>query len=144
MNFDDFKNESYIEHYGIIRRSGRYPYGSGEHPFQSAEDFMSYVKDAKEEGLSETEIARALNLSTNAFRDQRTAARNEIRANQRAMGLKLTSMGYSLTGAANRMGVSESTLRGILSDVSKAREEVNKRVLDEMDRMLRGIFHRCG
>lgn len=141
MNFDDFKNESYIEHYGIIRRSGRYPYGSGEHPFQSAEDFMSYVKDAKEEGLSETEIARALNLSTNAFRDQRTAARNEIRANQRAMGLKLTSMGYSLTGAANRMGISESTLRGILSDVSKAREEVNKRVLDEMDRMLKeGYF----
>lgn len=130
-------NESYLMHYGIERRSGRYPYGSGEHPFQSAEEFMSYVKEAKEEGLSETEIARALNLSTNAFRDQRTAARNEIRENWRAMGLKLTAMGYSLNGAANRMGIPASTLSGVLSDTNRVREEVNNKVKSEMESMLK-------
>ena len=134
---NEFYNESFLMHYGIKRRSGRYPWGSGEHPFQSAEEFMDYVKNAKEEGLSETEIARALNLSTNAFRDQRTAARNEIRENWRTMGIKLTSMGYSLNGAANRMGVSPSTLSGILSDRNNVREEVNNKVKSEMENMLK-------
>ena len=134
---NEFYNESFLMHIGIKRRSGRYPWGSGEHPFQSAEEFMDYVKNAKEEGLSETEIARALNLSTNAFRDQRTAARNEIRENWRTMGIKLTSMGYSLNGAANRMGISPSTLSGILSDTNNVREEVNNRVKSEIESMLK-------
>ena len=40
---NEFYNESFIMHIGIKRRSGRYPSGSGEHPFQSAEEFMDYV-----------------------------------------------------------------------------------------------------
>ena len=27
-------DEEYLEHYGTPRRSGRYPYGSGEDPYQ--------------------------------------------------------------------------------------------------------------
>ena len=27
-------NDNYLEHYGIPRRSGRYPWGSGSRPFQ--------------------------------------------------------------------------------------------------------------
>lgn len=132
----ELKNNSYLAHYGMPRRSGRYPWGSGEHPFQSAEEFMGYVRSAKEEGLSESQIARDLGLSTNAFRDQRTAARNEIRASQRAMALKLTSQGYSTNGAANRMGIPESTVRSLLSDSAKNREEVNNAISEEFDRMI--------
>ena len=29
-------NDNYLEHYGIPRRSGRYPWGSGSRPFQGA------------------------------------------------------------------------------------------------------------
>ena len=44
---DLFANEEYtigdLMHYGIKRRSGRYPWGSGEDPFQHSPDFYSRV-----------------------------------------------------------------------------------------------------
>ena len=104
---EELYNESFLSDYCVPRRSGRYPWGSGERPFQSAEDFMDFVKESKEAGMSESEIAHTLGLSTNVFRDQRTAAKNEIIANRRAQLIKLTSMGYSVKGACNRMGISE-------------------------------------
>ena len=35
--------EEYLEHYGMPRRSGRYPYGSGENPFQHGRDFLGRI-----------------------------------------------------------------------------------------------------
>lgn len=133
---EELYNESYLAHYGMPRRSGRYPWGSGEHPFQSAEEFMKFVKDCKEEGMSESEIAHAIGLSTNVFRDQRTAAKNEITANRRAQLLKLTEMGYSVNGACNRIGISEHQGRSLLSDVAKSREDTSKLISDEFKRLI--------
>ena len=39
--FDVTKNDIYLKHYGMPRRSGRYPYGSGEDPYQHTQDFLS-------------------------------------------------------------------------------------------------------
>ena len=133
---EELYNETYLAHYGMPRRSGRYPWGSGEHPFQSAEDFMDFVKESKEAGMSESEIAHALGLSTNVFRDQRTAAKNEIIANRRAQLIKLTSMGYSVNGACNRMGISEHQGRSLLSDATKSREETSKAIFTEFKRLI--------
>lgn len=53
MKYDDMTNvaEDVLIHYGIKRRSGRYPWGSGEHPYQSDPSFRkSYgerVRDVK-------------------------------------------------------------------------------------------------
>lgn len=33
-DFRDFRNSTELYHYGIPRRSGRYPYGSGKRPYQ--------------------------------------------------------------------------------------------------------------
>lgn len=136
-----FDDDLHLEHYGMPRRSGRYPWGSGEHPFQSAEEFMGYIKAAKEEGFSESQIARDLGLSTSVFKQQRTAARNEIRASQRAMALKLTSQGYSVNGAASRMGLPAQSVRNLLSDSSKSREELNQSISDEFDRMIKAGYY---
>lgn len=133
---EELHNETYLAHYGMPRRSGRYPWGSGEHPFQSAEDFMNFVKESKEDGMSESEIAHTLGLSTNVFRDQRTAAKNEIIANRRAQLIKLTSMGYSVNGACNRMGISEHQGRSLLSDATKSREETSKAIFTEFKRLI--------
>ena len=35
---------SELKHYGIPRRSGRYPWGSGENPYQSLSGFLSSVQ----------------------------------------------------------------------------------------------------
>lgn len=37
-------NENYLAHYGIKRRSGRYPYGSGERPYQGISKAKSMAK----------------------------------------------------------------------------------------------------
>jgi hypothetical protein len=49
-----------LQHYGMPKRSGRYPWGSGDIPFQRSGDFLSRVSELKKQGLKETEIATAL------------------------------------------------------------------------------------
>ena len=36
-------DEEYLAHYGMPRRSGRYPWGSGKEPFQSSRDFIGHL-----------------------------------------------------------------------------------------------------
>ena len=40
-----------ISHYGVARRSGRYPWGSGENPEQRGRSFLSQVEELKKKGL---------------------------------------------------------------------------------------------
>lgn len=43
-----------LEHYGMPRRSGRYPWGSGENPYQHGNDFLGRVAELKKNGWTET------------------------------------------------------------------------------------------
>lgn len=36
-----------LMHYGMPRRSGRYPWGSGDNPYQHSGDFLSRVEELK-------------------------------------------------------------------------------------------------
>ena len=36
--------EEMLMHYGMPRRSGRYPWGSGDNPYQRSGDFLSRVR----------------------------------------------------------------------------------------------------
>ena len=51
------ETEDELYHYGILRKSGRYPWGSGATPYQRGMSFYSAVEHLKEQGLSETAIA---------------------------------------------------------------------------------------
>ena len=46
--------EDILMHYGIKRRSGRYPWGSGENPYQHSGEFLSRVEDLKSQGMTDT------------------------------------------------------------------------------------------
>ena len=41
-------------HYGMPRRSGRYPWGSGEDPYQHEKDFLGRIEELKKSGWTET------------------------------------------------------------------------------------------
>jgi hypothetical protein len=43
-----------LAHYGTKFHSGRYPYGSGEDPYQHGGDFLSRVEQLKKQGWKET------------------------------------------------------------------------------------------
>lgn len=53
-----------LMHYGMPKRSGRYPYGSGENPYQHSGDFLSRIDELKKKGWSEKEIADDFGLTT--------------------------------------------------------------------------------
>lgn len=43
--------EEILMHYGMPRRSGRYPWGSGENPYQHSGDFLSRIDELKSQGM---------------------------------------------------------------------------------------------
>ena len=49
---EDLDADDEIEHYGTPRHSGRYPWGSGDDPYQAAKSFVGYVSDLEKSGLS--------------------------------------------------------------------------------------------
>lgn len=122
--------EDILMHYGVKYRSGRYPYGSGEDPYQHDTNFLNRVKELKKEGLSEVDIAKALGFeSTTELRTETTRATHERRrilvdgAKSLAEdGLGATEIGIKL---AERHGmakpISESTVRSYLNEKSEAR-----------------------
>ena len=63
--------EEILMHYGMPRRSGRYPWGSGDNPYQHSGDFLSRVDELKSLGMSDTEIAKAMGLTTTQYRTQK-------------------------------------------------------------------------
>lgn len=100
-----------LMHYGTPRHSGRYPWGSGDNPYQHSGDFLSRVSELKKQGLSEKEIAEFMGMNTNQLRIQKTLARNEIRALNVDKAKSLRADGLNDSEIARQLGVNESTVR---------------------------------
>lgn len=66
-----------LMHYGVKRRSGRYPWGSGENPYQHGGDFLARVEELEAMGKSQKEIADELKMSTTDLRMQVRVAKHE-------------------------------------------------------------------
>lgn len=114
--------ESVLIHYGMPRRSGRYPWGSGDNPYQHSGDFLSRIAELKSQGLSETEIAKSLNLSSTEYRAYKAIAKNERRALDVATAKGLREKSYSLNEIAEKMGyTNDSSVRSLLNEGSEAR-----------------------
>lgn len=119
MKSDDIVvEESYLEHYGTPRHSGRYPWGSGKNP-QRSRTWLSNYNDLKKKGLSDSEIAKALGFDkkggVSEMRSKRAAVmemENESRYNYIN---KLKEKGMSTSAIARRLGTNESTVRGIIN-----------------------------
>lgn len=114
--------EDILMHYGMPRRSGRYPWGSGDNPYQHSGDFLSRVQELKSQGLKETEIAKAIGLTTTQLRTQVSLAKDERRALQVATAKGLREKGYSLNEIAEKMGfANDSSVRSLLNENSEVR-----------------------
>ena len=113
--------EDELMHYGVKRRSGRYPYGSGENPYQHSGDFISRVKELKDQGLKEKEIVKALGFdSTTDYRYAYSIAKNEQRALKVDRAKSLREDGLNTSEIAREMGVNESTVRSWFNQKAEA------------------------
>lgn len=114
--------EDVLIHYGVKRRSGRYPWGSGDNPYQHSGDFIARVKELKSQGLSEKELVKALGFdSTTDYRYAYSIAKNEQRALKVDRAKSMKSDGASTSEIAREMGVNESTVRSWLNQKSETR-----------------------
>lgn len=112
-----------LSHIGIIRRSGRYPWGSGENPYQRSVSFQGIIADLKKKGLSETEIAKSFGLTTTQLRATKSMAANERRSEEIARCLKLKEKGLSNVAIGKKLGLPESTVRNYLKPNADARKD---------------------
>ncbi len=110
------EEEDYLEHIGILRKSGRYPWGSGANPLQRSKSFLDRLEALRSEGLSDTQIAEAWEMSTTELRQVNTIALNEQKAADIAMAQRLAEKGLSNRAIGERMGGrNESSVRSLLA-----------------------------
>lgn len=119
--------EDMLMHYGIPRRSGRYPWGSGEDPYQHGRDFLGRVEELRKQGFTytdedgkkwtgDTAIAKSMGLSTTDFRTEIGLAKSERRMLDVARAKSLRDDGLNVSEIGRKMGKNESSVRELLKD----------------------------
>ena len=74
MAYDDKPSLDELMHYGMPRRSGRYPWGSGKDPHQHCTDFLSRIQYMSENGVSDEDIAKSMGLTKQQFETEKSFA----------------------------------------------------------------------
>ena len=112
-------HEEHLAHYGILRKSGRYPWGSGGTEEQRSRDFLGYVENLRKDGMSETEIAQGVGLTTTELRASKAIATQINRQSTIKQIEGYKDRGWSNTAIATRMGINESSVRHYLAPGEK-------------------------
>lgn len=114
--------EDILMHYGMPRRSGRYPWGSGDEPYQRNKDFIGRVQELRKSGMTENEIALAVGCkNTSDLRVRYSIATNERRSYDVAKAKSMVGDGYTHAEIAKAAGENESTIRSWLNADSEMR-----------------------
>lgn len=125
--------EDILMHYGVKRRSGRFPWGSGKEPYQHSGDFLSRVETLQKQGYGEKDIAEMIGLSTTDLRMQMRVAKHERRALEADRARSLREDGLSLNEIAEKMGyANDSSVRSLLNEntaINKNRANVTADIL---------------
>lgn len=124
--------DEYLAHYGILRRSGRYPWGSGEDQLAIYTGFLATIEQHKKDGLSQVEIGKLYGLSTTELRNYKTIATGEVKAQQQAQAQRLKDKGNANTEIGRIMGINESTVRSLLQPGKQERTAILKTVSDTL------------
>ena len=110
-------NDEALEHYGTKFHSGRYPYGSGEDPYQHGGDFLSRVEALRKGGWKETaeNVKKEFGLTLEDYRNEKAWATFTRRELNVSRAKSLTEQGKGPSEIGREMGVSESTVRSWLN-----------------------------
>ena len=143
--------ETYLAHYGILRRSGRYPWGSGRNKLQRSKTFLNIVDEHRKiDKMSDAQIARAYDDKDNGYpftvadlRALRSRAVTEVKLDQIRQAQRLRDKGVGYSEIARQMStpekpVNESTVRSLLEpgrqeklDTLQSTAEMLKRQVEE-------------
>lgn len=127
-----------LRHYGIIRKSGRYPWGSGgkwgssgdTNPAQRSKSFFDVVRELEAQGLTRKQVAEGLGMTTTQLRDATTIAKNAQRRENQLRAEKLRAKGWSATAIGKEMGLNESSVRQLLNPSVQERTRILENTVD--------------
>lgn len=111
--------EEHLAHYGILRRSGRYPWGSGASESTRNRSFLDTIDMLKKDGMSETEIARGFDITTTQLRAAKSIANAQQKQEKILAAQRLKEKGWSNVEIGRRMGINESSVRALLAPGEK-------------------------
>lgn len=111
-----------LRHYGILRKSGRYPWGSGADEYTRSKDFYQIVNGLKSKGIPDVEIAKAVGLSVADLRSTRTIAKEEIIREQTFRAVQLRDKGVSIQAIADELEIPAPTVRLRLKNSENMKE----------------------
>lgn len=126
--FPETNDSDILEHYGTPRHSGRYPWGSGDNPYQHDSNFYRECKKLKEQfGYDDKQLAEHFNMKLSEFKDRYSVSRSEEWSAQARMAIQLKDHGYANGEIARRIndvyGTSfgESQIRNFLNPAMQDR-----------------------
>lgn len=134
--------EDILCHYGMPRRSGRYPWGSGEDPFQHAPDFYNRVREYEKQGLSEQEICKLEGVNSKELRIVKSIGKDRIRADKIAYAKSAKADGKSNVQIAKELSarynedIGDTTVISLLNSDREARMNVASKTADSLKKVL--------
>jgi DNA-binding CsgD family transcriptional regulator len=132
--------EEHLAHYGILRRSGRYPWGSGGTESTRNRSYLDTVADLKKKGMSESEIAKGFGITTTQLRAARSIALAQQKQEKILRVQRYKEHGLSNTAIGQRMGLNESSVRALLAPGEKDKADA----LQTTANMLKGHVDKKG
>ena len=110
----------YLKHYGMPRRSGRYPWGSGKKP-QRNKNYYNLHKQLHKRGYTDKEIAAEWNISQAELKRRIAAGLIEVKEVNMERVMALHKKGYGPTEIMRRTGIPEGTVRGWIKNGKTAK-----------------------
>nr|DAR66448.1 MAG TPA: RNA dependent RNA polymerase [Caudoviricetes sp.] len=111
----DEGREIILKHYGIKRKSGRYPWDPSLHLPKNYK-FIEDRDSLKKRGLSDNEIAKEMGLSTTVYRSKVTIAKEELKQYNMARIDKLRGTGMAIDDIAKEIGTTGQTVRNYIEE----------------------------
>ena len=112
----DVGREIILKHYGVKRKSGRYPWDPSLHLPKNYK-FIEDRDEMKKRGLSDNEIAKQMGLSTTVYRSKVTIAKEELKQYNMQRIAKLQSQGLIIDDIAKEIGTTGQTVRNYLDEI---------------------------
>lgn len=103
-----------LAQYGTPRHSGRYPWGSGENPYQGDENFQKYLSKMRKRGMTNTQIAKQMGISTTDLRAKIDIAGENATKWRDSMIFKLKDKGYNNSAIARQLQIPDTTVGNVL------------------------------
>lgn len=128
------EEEVYLAHFGILRKSGRYPWGSGDDQHTRNKSFLDTVDGLRKDGMSEPDIARGFGMKVTELRALKSIAGNQQKLANISQAQKLHDKGMSNVAIGKQMGLNESSVRNLLAPGASERADILQNTADMLRR----------